>query len=332
VAVASRHAEGNPQAPDEGPETSSGGDEGRQLERFLRPLRFLVGLLVFALVVLSLVRGWDDVRTTLSRIAPYELALSEMLVLVGLGASVLTWRVALRELGALVGVRAASKIYLLGQLGKYLPGSVWALAAQMELARNAGVPRMKGFAASVVAIGVNVVTGLAIGLLVVPSVVTGGAWRTIVLVVLLGACAAALSPPVLTRLVDFGLRLVRRPAVERAISWQGILAASGWSVVSWVSYGTSVWVLAVAVGAPAGESLPLCLGGMALAMTVGFLVVVAPSGIGVREAVIVASLSPVLDRSEALAVALLARLVFTVADLVAAAVVVPVRVRASGAT
>jgi hypothetical protein len=137
---------------------------------------------------------------------------------------------------------------------------------------------------------------------------------------------------VLTRLVDFGLRLVRRPAVERAISWQGILAASGWSVVSWVSYGTSVWVLAVAVGAPAGESLPLCLGGMALAMTVGFLVVVAPSGIGVREAVIVASLSPVLDRSEALAVALLARLVFTVADLVAAAVVVPVRVRASGAT
>jgi hypothetical protein len=137
---------------------------------------------------------------------------------------------------------------------------------------------------------------------------------------------------VLTRLVDFGLRLVRRPAVERSISWQGILTASGWSVASWVSYGTSVWVLAVAVGAPAGESLPLCLGGVALAMTVGFLVVVAPSGIGVREAVIVASLSPVLDRPEALAVALLARLLFTLADLLAAAVVVPVRVRASGAT
>lgn len=55
---------------------------------------------------------------------------------------------------------------------------------------------MKGLAASITAIGVNVVTGLAIGLLVVPSVVTGGAWRTITLVAVLGACAAALSPPV----------------------------------------------------------------------------------------------------------------------------------------
>jgi len=70
---------------------------------------------------------------------------------------------------------------------------------------------------------------------------------------------------------------------------------------------------------------------MALAMTVGFIVVVAPSGIGIREAIIVAVLAPVLNGPEALAVALVARLLFTLADLVAAAVVVPVRLRSSQA-
>jgi len=134
------------------------------------------------------------------------------------------------------------------------------------------------------------------------------------------------------RLVNIGPRLVRRPPVEQKVTWRGILTASGWSLASWLSHGASLWVLSVAVGAPVGESLPLCLGGIALAMAAGFLVVVAPSGIGVRELVIIASLAPVLDRPEALAVALVARLLFTVADLVAAAVVVPVRIRASGAT
>ena len=67
-------------------------------------------------------------------------------------------------------------------------------------------------------------------------------------------------------------------------------------------------------------------------MTVGFLVFVAPSGIGVREAVIVVALAPVLDHPEALAVALVARLLFTLADLLAAVVVAPVRLRPSEGT
>ena len=61
-------------------------------------------------------------------------------------------------------------------------------------------------------------------------------------------------------------------------------------------------------------------------MTIGFLVVVAPSGIGVREAVLVAALAPVLDPSSALGVALVLRVVFTLADLIAATVTVPIRI------
>lgn len=332
MALASRDAE------ESVPGTAAGrlsGSESKPTGRFggvLGPLRIVVGILLFGLVALAVVESWDDVRATLARISPLDLVLSEVLVLTGLAASVLTWRVVLRELGSTVPVAAASKIYLLGQLGKYLPGSFWALVVQMELAARAGVHRPRALAAGFVAIGVNLVVGLTIGLFVVPSVVAGGSWRTVTIVGLLVGSAVALSPPVLRRLVNVGLRLVRRPAVERNVSWRGIFTATGWSVASFASYGIGVWVISVAVGAPAGESLPLCLGGTALAMTLGFLVFVAPSGIGVREAVIVAALAPVLDRPEALAVALAARLLFTLADLLAAAVVAPVRLRPSEGT
>jgi glycosyltransferase 2 family protein len=331
VAVACSDRQGSGKADDTGSVASAGGDSPRRLERVVGPLRIVVGAVLLALVLFAAVSSWDDVRSTLGRISLPVLLLSGALVLVGLAASTLTWRVAVRELGSPVRVDMASKIYLLGQLGKYVPGSVWALAMQMELATRAGVPRIRGMTASVVAIGVNVTTGLAVGLVLVPTAISGGAWRTFSALAALVVCAIVLSPPVLTRLVDLGLRLARRPQLERAVTWRGILAAAGWSLVSVASYGASLWVLVVAVGGSAGESLPLCVAGMALAMTVGFLVVVAPSGIGVREAVIVAALAPVLNRPDALAAALIARLLFTVVDLVAAAAVLPVRIRTSGA-
>ena len=140
------------------------------------------------------------------------------------------------------------------------------------------------------AAGVTVLSGLAVGLLVIPSVAENHGLRYSAVAGLVVVFAAALSPPVLTRLVDVVMRIMRRPPLERPVTWPGMLAATGWSLVSWLAYGISVWVLAVGAGAPAGESFLLCLGGTALAMTAGFLVFLAPSGIGIREAVLVAAL------------------------------------------
>jgi uncharacterized membrane protein YbhN (UPF0104 family) len=286
------------------------------------------GIALFAFVVWSVVRNWEDIRDALREIDPAELLAAECLVLIGLVLSVGTWRRALAELGHPIALSSASKIYLLGQLGKYLPGSVWAVALQADLARPAGVSRFGAGTASVIAIAVNAVVGLTFGFALVPTLM-GFGWRT----ALLGAMALfgvlSLSPPVLTRLVDLGLRILARPPLVKATTWRGMLKASTWSSASCICYGLSVWVLAVSVGAAPVEALALSVGGTALAMTVGVLVVVAPSGLGVREGVIVAALAPVLDRADALAVAIVARLLFTIADVVAAGGVVPLRITPS---
>ncbi len=306
--------------------------ESPRQSRWMAAARIATGVVLFGLVVLAAAKNWSDVRDTIAEMSPLDLALAELLVLAGLGASVLMWRWSLLELGSQVRLRHAAKIYLFGQLGKYVPGSFWAFLVQMELAHRVNVPRSRALAASIVAAGVAVVSGLAVGLLVVPSVVESHGLRYSAVAGLVVVFAAALSPPVLTRLVDLVMRVMRRPPLERPISWNGMLAATGWALLAWLGYGLSVWVLAVGAGAPAGESFLLCLGGSALAMTAGFLVFLAPSGIGIREAVLVAALAPVLDTGEALSVALVARLVFTLADLLAAAAALPVRLRARAET
>ena len=67
----------------------------------------------------------------------------------------MAWQAVLREMDHSVSVADSGRIYLVGQLGKYLPGSIWAVVVQMELALRAGIPRARSFAASLVLIGLS---------------------------------------------------------------------------------------------------------------------------------------------------------------------------------
>jgi uncharacterized membrane protein YbhN (UPF0104 family) len=58
-----------------------------------------------------------------------------------------------------------------------------------------------------------------------------------------------------------------------------------------------------------------CVGGFSLALGAGILFVIAPSGAGAREALIVAALSGVMSEGEALGVAVVSRMLFTVGDI-----------------
>jgi uncharacterized membrane protein YbhN (UPF0104 family) len=61
--------------------------------------------------------------------------------------------------------------------------------------------------------------------------------------------------------------------------------------------------------------LALSFGAYALAWSAGFVIVFFPGGIGPREAVLVAVLSPVMPAASALVVALASRMVMTIGDL-----------------
>ena len=63
----------------------------------------------------------------------------------------------------------------------------------------------------------------------------------------------------------------------------------------------------------------LAVGGFAFAWSVGFLVVFAPAGAGIRDVLLVAILGPVLGVGSATAVALVSRALMTAGDLLTAA-------------
>jgi chaperonin GroEL len=130
---------------------------------------------------------------------------------------------------------------------------------------------------------------------------------------------ACLHPRVLNPVIGRLLRLARQPELSQPLSGRTLAVALGWSFVAWICNGIQIWALAVRLGAPAGSTLLLATGGYAFAWSVGFLVVFVPVGVGVREILLVATLSPAIGTGGATAVALVSRALTTAGDLITAA-------------
>jgi glycosyltransferase 2 family protein len=76
-----------------------------------------------------------------------------------------------------------------------------------------------------------------------------------------------------------------------------------------------VWVLALRLGAGGPLLLVQSAGAFAGAWCIGFLLVVAPAGAGVREAALILLLGAATSRPQATVISVVSRLLFVVADL-----------------
>lgn len=274
-------------------------------------------LLVFVVIIILAVRRQGaGLGSALARTGIAAAAGSLLAVLVGLFASAMVWRALLADLGSPLPVRTALHVFFLGQLGKYLPGSVFAVAAQMELGRTQGLPRSRVGAASLMFMGVLVATGLLVAAAALPFTSPAALRRYFWVLAVLPVGLLCLAPAVLTRVVSTGLRMLRRDPLDRPLSWAGVGTSVAWALAMWAAYGVHLLLL-LRPQHPSGTAglALLSLGGYALAWTVGFLLLVAPAGAGLRELVLVLVLAPALDSTPATAVAIVSRGVMTLGDL-----------------
>jgi hypothetical protein len=286
-----------------------------------RPLRWRGAVRLLVLVgflgalAWSLVAQWGAVRPLLGQLSILSLGAAMAAVAGGILATFQCWRTILTGLGGRLPVAAGARVFFVGQLGKYLPGSVWPVMAQMELARDYQVPQRTSGAAVGVFMLVVVGSGLAVAAATTPLLGSDAFHSYWWLLAVLPVALLLVVPPVLNRLLALALRLARRPPLPAPLPALAVLSAAGWALVSWLAYGLHVWVLA---GQLAPGGLPLlarATGAFAAAWCVGFLLVVAPAGAGAREAALILLLGTALTRPQATVVAVVSRLLFVLGDL-----------------
>lgn len=286
-------------------------------------LRATVAALFIGGVGYAVVSQWHTVRPLLGQLSLSALLAASVSVFVGIYATSLAWRAIMADLGFPLSHRAGMRVFFVSQLGKYVPGKLWPILVQMRMGRAYQIPVRASGAAALVFLLLVVGSGLVVAVPLLPLLggrAWGSYWWTALILVLAAVVAV---PPVLNRLIGFGLRLTRREPLPRPMSAQGVAVSAAWSVLAWFGYGTHVWILAGDLGAGNSPWLYLaCTGGFAAAFCVGFVVPVAPAGTGAREAALILLLGGVLTRPQVIVIAVISRLMFTVLDAVWAGIAV----------
>ena len=267
-------------------------------------------------LTLAELREWQDV---LARPRLIPLAAATLLLLATYAVSCLIWREVVTGLGGPRLSPATRCIFMISNLGRYVPGKVWSIAGMAVLAKGKGVPVAISATSAAVMQGVGLLAAGAIGLGAfaggpgpLPRWGLAGAAGVVAVLLLLLAV-----PPLFRRAVALWFRLVRTSApanLNAAMVLRWLLQITA----AWVVVGASFWLFAASLGV---ELSPVHAGSaFAAAYVAGYLMLFAPAGLGVREGFLVVFLAPALGSAPATVLAIAARLWMTAADVLPAGI------------
>jgi hypothetical protein len=286
----------------------------RSLRRYLRPVLILA---LVAACALALVSSWSDITDVLPRVGAVRFALATGAA-VGAGVTLgVGWRVLLSDMShQRLGRTEAVAVFSASQLGKYIPGSVWPVLAQMSLARRHGIARRTIVAAFLIQMMLLLVTAVVLAAGTLPWVDADELRSRWWLVALAPAACAVLAPPVQQRVLDLGGRLLKRDIDVQLPGLRAMAATVVASGATYLLFGLHLALLGWPISAESdGRVLVQSVGAFALAWAAGFVVVFAPAGLGVRELVLTLTMASVLTSADATAVAVLSRASIVLADL-----------------
>lgn len=286
--------------------------------RIVNFVRQALIFVVFAAAIYFIVIQWPQVQSAVFSLEWWQLALALISLVPGVLLGMLMWRTVM--IGLLKPHEPAppgqvlNKIYLIGQIGKYLPGSVWAFVLQMELGKKNGIARAQVFVASLVSTGITIGAALVVGATSLP-ILADRQPQLQWLYVLLPIVVLAMNPRVVTFLVNIVLRVFRRPRLDSPIQAATMVKAFILGVLMYLFFGLHLWILVAHETSLNLATFLVLTGALALGMTLGVVAFLLPAGVGAREAILYLALAGLMTSGAATALAALSRVMFTIADL-----------------
>jgi uncharacterized membrane protein YbhN (UPF0104 family) len=248
---------------------------------------FIIGLSIG--LVLFLRQTWVGIR----EIQQHDLGLTRPgYLLAALGAGILmytlqmlAWASIMRALGVSLGLRQTFSGYTLSFLPRYIPGTVWGYWTRSEwLERSYGVDYAVSGTGSVLEAFGAVLTGLFMAGMAFSTQLKGSA-QLLMIVVCIGLLVVSwvAAPWLITR-------IGRRSWAKSSTQQRGFgLRSKAWSVSIalyvglWLTFGVMLLLVANSMTAVPIAKLPASVFAASSSWVIGFVTIIVPTGLGVRE-------------------------------------------------
>jgi len=224
-----------------------------------------------------------------------------------------------RKLDFIISWAQGFVLYGAPQLAKYLPGKFWSIIGYSGIAKWFDIP-VKVSSTAIFILGVWGLVGASLlGVVLVlanPAIIIGQELLNIgVFLAIVALLFIFLHPRLYLRVVNVVLTLFKQTPISFNFPWRTMIEIVGGSFILNSLYFSGLAFIIFSIVELPVSVLPILVGIFCLANVVGFLALFAPAGIGVREGILLLVLGPLVGAGMASVIAILARLIQTIADV-----------------
>lgn len=282
----------------------------------LKICRILFGTLVAVFLVWYFAKNWDEFSETIRNVDIGIFLFSMLFYFVYKYTLASLWHYITKINGCAIGYEKAVTSYLYSILGKYIPGKVFMLAARLAYYKEEDAPLAK---VTVCFFIENVCTLLGAAMLFIVSLLffpnsllQDYKWITLLLIAAFFVC---IHPKIINFFLGIIGKLFRKD-LSIPMKYSDMLKVVLLFIGNWLIIGVGFFILTRSIYPDVGLShLLFCAGIWGVSAIMGILAVFAPSGLGVREGIIVAGLMLIMPESDAMVISVVSRLWQTIPEL-----------------
>jgi hypothetical protein len=300
------------------------GNGRSRLEKLLNVFGVLLAAVALVYLCRSFYQGLARAGSlsALLSFKPWLFAASMAVLMLHMCLAALSWMMVSGVVGCPVTYRQAFAIHFLTQVGKYVPGKVWAAVGKVGLTKTLGLSATRASHAMVLESLFIVSGSMIVALPLVPVAADHLGLGKVVSLVAVSITAGALvltaHPTAFRRILRFVGTITGKTLSCEDPGFLNVLRLLPVYLLVFLTQGFAFVLLAWSFG----TDVPLYPGMFTfpMAMAIGFVVVFAPGGLGVRELTLswlVALSAPAVDPGQAELLSIAARLWITLAEALA---------------
>jgi hypothetical protein len=248
-------------------------------------LQIGLAVLIFGFLVLTVVNQWSEIQNEGVHFQVVWLLPSLVILPLFYVFSALGWDLILRFLGYRIGFGRAQVAWGQPLLARYVPGSVLYVLGRVLLSERAGIPRRSTIASIVYEQAISATSAIVIAAyFIINHPDLQGVPERWAVLLLIPAAIAVLHPRVFGPLADRVLRAFGREPLPGVISLRGILTLLVFYSLNWVVVAFGIYCVARSVTYIPFDDVLLVGSAQAIGYFAALVTVVAPAGLGVRDA------------------------------------------------
>ncbi len=281
----------------------------------LNSLKKIAGLIVLILVGIFIGRIFlsqtAQIQTSFALVSWVNILLSIVMFLLYFYARALSWNLLLKSLGDTFKLEDSLFAWFAGESTRYIPGNVWSFASRFYLSVSRGVAKTN----VILSMLLEIILMLPVTLLLsVPALWANYEkvhFSALTLLVVIGLLALATGVTFFSKRAKQALKELRH--VPRKIFFTNtFLGALLLQILAWCAFGLGNYFLIQPFAGHVNVILLISIS--ILAWFVGYVSIVTPMGLGVREGAIILLLGAGIGQGQAGLAAVLSRVVLTATE------------------